>query len=61
MNRDTVLVLVKSGRVAISKRDDGTSSARTLGGCGDVDHCMVVSITTTIAARDTQNPVEGLT
>ena len=53
--------MVKSGRVAISKRDDGTSSARTLGGCGDVDHCMVVSITTTIAARDTQNPVEGLT
>jgi len=60
VNCDIVLVMVKSGRVAISKRDDGTSSARTLGGCGDVDYCMVVSITTTIAARDTQNPVEGL-
>lgn len=57
MNCDNVLAMslmvVESGRVAISKRDDGTSSARTLGGCGDVDHRLVVSVTTTIAARDT--------
>lgn len=58
MNCDIVLlmmslVVVKCGRVAIPKRDDGTSNARTLGGCGDVDHRLVVSITTTIAARDT--------